>query len=561
MKNLKISVKLLIAFGTILIATLALSITALVSIQTLDKIAEEYATRSIPSINYLWTARRAVQATEKMALEATIVMTPEELEATENSMLEERGSLDQALKDLLAVSPQYQKQVDSIQAELANVTAFRKQLLEEAHKFTTEGNARAYEIYKTDYHDSFEKARLAMVSLTEDVDNQIAEDYSAAQRTRNIAIAITICIFVIAIVVIVIFINVLIQQIVVPVRALEHAATLVAQGNLDTEVDYHSEDEIGLLSNSIRTLISVLKNIINDVDYLLDQMAGGNFTVHTQAEKDYVGTFNSLLGSLRKLKNRLSETLQQIDISADQVNSGGGQVSSGAQALAQGATEQASSVQELADTIKDISVKIEATADHAKTAKAENIQSHELIQVCSGHMDELMNAMSAINEKSKEISKVIKTIEDIAFQTNILALNAAVEAARAGSAGKGFAVVADEVRNLATKSQEASKSSAALIEETVKAVEDGSRLSDETEKALQNVVDSAKKILDAVSLISDATEEQSLAVSQVTIGIDQISSVVQTNSATAEESAAASEELSSQASILKSLVGQFRFSK
>ena len=335
----------------------------------------------------------------------------------------------------------------------------------------------------------------------------------------------------------------------------------MAQGNLDTEVDYHSEDEIGLLSNSIRTLISVLKNIINDVDYLLDQMAGGNFTVHTQAEKDYVGTFNSLLGSLRKLKNRLSETLQQIDISADQVNSGGGQVSSGAQALAQGATEQASSVQELADTIKDISVKIEATADHAKTAKAENIQSHELIQVCSGHMDELMNAMSAINEKSKEISKVIKTIEDIAFQTNILALNAAVEAARAGSAGKGFAVVADEVRNLATKSQEASKSSAALIEETVKAVEDGSRLSDETEKALQNVVDSAKKILDAVSLISDATEEQSLAVSQVTIGIDQISSVVQTNSATAEESAAASEELSSQASILKSLVGQFRFSK
>ena len=286
MKNLKISVKLLIAFGTILIATLALGITALVSIQTLDKIAEEYATRSIPSINYLWTARRAVQATEKMALEATIVMTPEELEATENSMLEERGSLDQALKDLLAVSPQYQKQVDSIQAELANVTAFRKQLLEEAHKFTTEGNARAYEIYKTDYHDSFEKARLAMVSLTEDVDNQIAEDYSAAQRTRNIAIAITICIFVIAIVVIVIFINVLIQQIVVPVRTLEHAATLVAQGNLDTEVDYHSEDEIGLLSNSIRTLISVLKNIINDVDYLLDQMAGGNFTVHTQAEKD-----------------------------------------------------------------------------------------------------------------------------------------------------------------------------------------------------------------------------------------------------------------------------------
>ena len=201
------------------------------------------------------------------------------------------------------------------------------------------------------------------------------------------------------------------------------------------------------------------------------------------------------------------------------------------------------------------------SAEHAKTAKAENLQSHEMINTCSAHMSDLMNAMGAINDKSKEIGKVIKTIEDIAFQTNILALNAAVEAARAGSAGKGFAVVADEVRNLATKSQEASKSSAALIEETVKAVDEGSRLSEETDKALQNVVDSAQKILDAVSLISDATEEQSFAVSQVTTGIDQISSVVQTNSATAQESAAASEELSSQANILKDLVGQFRFTR
>ena len=561
MKNLKISVKLLIAFGTILIATLALGITALISIQTLDKIAEDYATKSIPSISYLWTARRAVQATEKQALEATIVTTEEELRSVEASMLEERSSLDQAIKDLLSVAPQYQSQVDSIQAELSDVTTYRQQLLAEAKKFTEEGDARAYEIYKTDYHSSFEKARLALVSLTQDIDNQIAEDYEEAQRIRNIAVTITICIFLFAIVVIIFFINVLTRQIVAPVQALEQAANLVAQGNLDTEVSCDSEDEIGKLSNSIRSLISVLKSIITDVDYLLEQMAGGDFTVHTRGEQYYIGSFNSILLSMRKLKNRLSETLQQIDNSADQVNSGGGQVSSGAQALAQGATEQASSVQELADTIKDISLKIEATADHAKTAKAENIQSHELIQVCSGHMDELMNAMSAINEKSKEIGKVIKTIEDIAFQTNILALNAAVEAARAGTAGKGFAVVADEVRNLATKSQEASKSSAALIEETVKAVEDGSKLSDATEKALQDVVDSAKKILDAVSLISDATEEQSNAVAQVTTGIDQISSVVQTNSATAEESAAASEELSSQASILKSLVGQFRFSR
>ncbi len=559
MKNMKIFFKLLVSFGAILLVTFALGITALVSINHLDKISQGFSTQSIPSINYLWAARRAIQATEKMALETTVVMSEEELESVEATLKEERASLDQALKDLAAVAPQFQPQLDAIQEELTDVSAYRAQILEEAWKFTEEGNARAYELYRGGYHDSFEKVGLSLVDLTEDVDKQIAEDYANSQRTTIVATSITVFIFILAIAVIALFTIILTRQIVTPVRGLEQAATLVAGGNLDTEIDYVSDDEIGILANSIRSLVSALKNIILDIDFLLDQMAGGNFAIHTKAEQYYVGSFNSVLLSMRKLKERLSDTLQQIDESADQVNSGSGQVSSGAQALAQGATEQASSVQELAATIKEISVKIEATAEHAQTAKAENLQAHELIQICSGHMGDLMSAMGSISDKSKEIGKVIKTIEDIAFQTNILALNAAVEAARAGSAGKGFAVVADEVRNLATKSQEASKSSAALIEETVKAVEEGSKLSDDTEKALRDVVDSAKKILDAVTLISDATQEQSYAVSQVTTGVDQISSVVQTNSATAEESAAASEELSGQASVLKNLVSQFQF--
>ncbi len=559
MKNMKIFFKLLVSFGAILLVTFALGITALVSINHLDKISQGFSSQSIPSINYLWAARRAIQATEKMALETTVVMSEEELESVEATLKEERASLDQALKDLAAVAPQFQPQLDAIQEELTDVSSYRAQILEEAWKFTEEGNARAYELYRGGYHDSFEKVRMFLVELTEDVDKQIAEDYANSQRTAIVATSITVFIFILAIAVIALFTIVLTRQIVTPVRDLEQAATLVAGGNLDTEIDYVSDDEIGILANSIRSLVSALKNIILDIDFLLDQMAGGNFAVHTKAEQYYVGSFNSVLLSMRKLKERLSDTLQQIDESADQVNSGSGQVSSGAQALAQGATEQASSVQELAATIKEISVKIEATAEHAQTAKAENLQAHELIQICSGHMGDLLNAMGSISDKSKEIGKVIKTIEDIAFQTNILALNAAVEAARAGSAGKGFAVVADEVRNLATKSQEASKSSAALIEETVKAVEEGSKLSDDTEKALRDVVDSAKKILDAVTLISDATQEQSYAVSQVTTGVDQISSVVQTNSATAEESAAASEELSGQASVLKNLVSQFQY--
>ncbi|MBQ7682653.1 MAG: methyl-accepting chemotaxis protein, partial [Oscillibacter sp.] len=200
---------------------------------------------------------------------------------------------------------------------------------------------------------------------------------------------------------------------------------------------------------------------------------------------------------------------------------------------------------------------VEDTAGPALSAKEDNVQSHDQITVCSTHMTDLMKAMKAIEETSVEISKVIKTIEDIAFQTNILALNAAVEAARAGSAGKGFAVVADEVRNLATKSQEASASTAALIADTVKAVNEGTRLSVETDEALKEVVVRAQKVMDSVTRISAATDAQAHDVNQVSSGIDQISSVVQTNSANAEESAAASVQLSRQANSLKELVSRF----
>ena len=225
---------------------------------------------------------------------------------------------------------------------------------------------------------------------------------------------------------------------------------------------------------------------------------------------------------------------------------------------AQGTTEQASSVEELASSFNEISNQVATTAEHARIAKEENKYTHDQIEVCSSHMNRMMDAMHAIEVKSHEIHNVIKTIEDIAFQTNILALNAAVEAARAGEAGKGFAVVADEVRSLATRSQEASKGTTTLIDDTVRAVAEGTQLSNDTNTALHDVIMSAQKVLKEMTLISNATEEQADSISQVTIGIDQISSVVHTNSATAEESAAASEQLSSQADMLKKLVGQFK---
>ncbi len=346
-----------------------------------------------------------------------------------------------------------------------------------------------------------------------------------------------------------------------PISTSAECLDALSHGNFEIEIpSFKTKDETSRLLYSTQELQTSLNTLIGDIDYLLGCFAEGKFTAKSQCPEAYVGGFSGILDAMRGLCHNLTGTIVEIDRSADHVSAGADQVSSSSQALAQGATEQASSVEELAATINEISDHVQQTAGHARTAKEENMRAHNEIQSCNEHMGALVQAMEVINNKSSEVSKVIKTIEDIAFQTNILALNAAVEAARAGEAGKGFAVVADEVRNLANKSSEAAKSTTTLIGETVQAVSEGNTISDETAQSLRKVVENSEAVLEAVDKISSATEEQALAIAQVTTGIDQISSVVQTNSATAEESAAASEELSGQAEILKNMVGKFTLS-
>lgn len=349
------------------------------------------------------------------------------------------------------------------------------------------------------------------------------------------------------------------RQIGEPVKDCAQRLRLLAEGDLDTPVhEIHTGDETQILADSARTLVQGFRLMIQDMDEMLAEMSRGNLTADSKCEEAYVGGYRGLLDSARKLSAQLSDTLRQINQSADQVSAGAEQVSAGAQALSQGATEQASAIEELAATINDISGKIIATADRAGDVHSQSSETGREVEQCNEQMFELVNAVRDIGESSSQIGKIIKTIEDIAFQTNILALNAAVEAARAGTAGKGFAVVADEVRNLASKSAEASKSTSVLIEGSARSVEKGMKIADETAASLQKAVISTENTVKAVDKITEATAEQSQAVSQVTQGMDQISSVVQTNSATAEESAVASEELSGQAVILKELVGQFK---
>ncbi|MFR1832429.1 MAG: methyl-accepting chemotaxis protein [Lachnospiraceae bacterium] len=344
-----------------------------------------------------------------------------------------------------------------------------------------------------------------------------------------------------------------------PIRACAERLRLLAQGDLDTSVpDFHSDDEVGILVSSTRTIVDALKAILKDIDYLLEEMGSGNFVVDSQVSDLYIGSFAPLLSSIRQIKHRLSNVLLQINVSADQIASGASQVSDGAQALAQGSTEQASSVQELAATVHEISNNSSETASVARKSQHRAQEAGSHVVRSNEMMGQMTVAMDEISDFSKKIGNIITTIEDIAFQTNILALNAAVEAARAGSAGKGFAVVADEVRNLASKSDQAAKATKELIENSVESVQNGSSIVVNVTNALQTTTDLAELAVNDMVNVAAKIESVVEAIAQITEGLDQVSSVVQSNSATSEQSAAASEELSSQAQVLRNLVSQFQ---
>lgn len=348
----------------------------------------------------------------------------------------------------------------------------------------------------------------------------------------------------------------IISRITGPIREMESAAKQLADGNLNIEVNYSSRDEIGTLAENIRILIANLSSYIGNITYISDQMAKGNLTMSVDLE--YKNDFAPIKQSLEFIISSMQHTLHQIQISSEQVACGSEQLSAGAQALSQGATEQAASAEELVSSINQLNEKVKENAAGVEQASQNMAETTIAVNSGNNQMKNLVNAMRQIDNTSGQIQKIIKTIDDIAFQTNILSLNAAVEAARAGTAGKGFAVVADEVRNLANKSAAAAKETSSLIQTTLSAISNGGRMMTEAEESLTRIADKAGLMVELIDGIADATEFQAHAIEQITNSVSQISDVIQTNSATAEETAASSEELSAQAETLKSLISHFK---
>ena len=333
-------------------------------------------------------------------------------------------------------------------------------------------------------------------------------------------------------------------------KKIVSAIKIVGDGGIEVDITKVADDEFGEIIDAINEMVTSVKHDarlaynISEGDLSMDVEPRTNIDVLGMAFKKLVDDNNHILGNIRE--------------ASMQVTTGSEQVASASQSLAQGSTEQASSLEEITASIDEIAHRTKANAEQANNANRLVHEAKEGAVKGNVQMGEMIEAMNDINHASENISKIIKVIDDIAFQTNILALNAAVEAARAGAHGKGFAVVAEEVRNLAGKSAKAASETAELIEDSIHKISKGSRLAEDTANALETIVLNIEQIVGLISNIADASNEQATAITQIDQALGQVSQVVQSNSATSEQCAAASEELSNQAVRLRELIAKFK---
>ena len=552
-KKLDVKKYLIICFSIILVLSTVLAGIGYVGISETKKYMKNYITTTLDSDTAVKTCR--IEANRAARYLREMVLTDDATKREENTLKIEESVdiINQAIQEFKEKHGDNDGLVREYEAKFKEWFDIANEAID-ALDF---GNkARAVEIILTDCTDTLTELNSIARRIDTVIENEkISKNKYLDNMTRIFLIVTAISYFgSLALTVFIVIRSA--KNIDGAIDKIAVSITELSKGNLHTKVDYEANNEFGDLAKKINFSIDELDKYVSAIDYAMSSFSKGDFTV--ECPITFLGDFENIRKYIYNFQVTLNSTLTDIQKSSEQVRISSSEIASGAQTLAEGATEQASSIEELAATVNEVAGQIESNTTNTVEANRLGKETEEVIIESLNEMKQMLLAMEDIAKASEGIGHIIKTIDDIAFQTNILALNAAVEAARAGTAGKGFAVVADEVRNLAQKSADAAKETTALIENSLNLVNKGKNLALSTNNAFSEVHSHSAEVIKLVHEIAEASQRQSESVSEIVIGLDQISSVVQTTSATSEESAASSAELSEQANLLKDLMSPFK---